>query len=153
MLYNAPRAATIVAKGDVELWSLDRNTFTHILKTAMQKKREKYDNFLDQVEILKTLEKAERQKLADALKDCWYEEGDYCIREGDKNGDQFFMVMEGDCVATKVLEPGKPALTVKGDRQLFWAAYDFGWDEQPGARRRACRARCRGASHCRRGHA
>lgn len=57
LLYNAPRAATIIAKGDVELWSLDRNTFTHILKTAMQKKREKYDNFLDQVEILKTLEK------------------------------------------------------------------------------------------------
>ena len=47
LLYNAPRAATIIAKGDVELWSLDRYTFNHILKTAMQKKREKYDNFLD----------------------------------------------------------------------------------------------------------
>lgn len=113
LLYNAPRAATIVAKDDVELWSLDRYTFNHILKTAMQKKREKYDNFLDQVEILKTLEKSERQKLADALKDCWHEPGEYLIREGDKNGDQFFMVMEGECIATKVLEPGKPAQTVK----------------------------------------
>ena len=51
--------------------------------------------------------------MADALKDCWYEPGEYVIKEGDKNGDQFFMVMEGDCNATKVLEPGKPAQLVK----------------------------------------
>lgn len=87
LLYNAPRAATIVAKENVELWSLDRYTFSHILKTAMQKKREKYDAFLDQVEILKTLEKFEKHKLADALKDSWHESGEYIIREGDKNGD------------------------------------------------------------------
>lgn len=48
LLYNAPRAATIVANtGDVQLWSLDRNTFNNIIKTAVQKKREKYDHFLD----------------------------------------------------------------------------------------------------------
>lgn len=113
LLYNAPRAATITAKESVVLWSLDRYTFSHILKTAMQKKREKYDAFLDQVEILKTLEKSERLKLADALKDNWHESGEYIIKEGDKNGDQFFMVMEGECIATKVIEPGKPAQVVK----------------------------------------
>jgi cAMP-dependent protein kinase regulator len=34
LLYNAPRAATIKAKTDVQLWVLDRNTFTHIVKDA-----------------------------------------------------------------------------------------------------------------------
>lgn len=58
LLYNAPRAATIVVKSSTaELWSLDRNTFTHILKTAVQKKREKYDDFMEKVDILKNLEK------------------------------------------------------------------------------------------------
>ena len=114
LLYNAPRAATIVVKSDeVQLWSLDRNTFNHIIKSAVQKKREKYDQFLDQVEILKCMEKYERTKLADAFKEQWYEEGDYIIKEGDKNGDQFFMIIDGECVATKVLEPGKPAQVVK----------------------------------------
>ena len=36
LLYNAPRAATIIAKtDDVQLWSLDRNTFNNIIKTAV----------------------------------------------------------------------------------------------------------------------
>lgn len=35
LLYNAPRAATIIAKTDCELWSLERQTFTSIIKTAV----------------------------------------------------------------------------------------------------------------------
>lgn len=88
LLYNAPRAATLVAKSNVvELWSLDRSTFNHIIKTAVQKKREKYDEFLERVEILKCMEKYERTKLADAFKEEWYESGDFIITEGDKKGD------------------------------------------------------------------
>jgi cAMP-dependent protein kinase regulator len=34
LLYNAPRAATIVAKEDCVLWTLDRATFNHIVKDA-----------------------------------------------------------------------------------------------------------------------
>jgi len=32
LLYNAPRAATIIAKTDAELWSLERGTFNSIIK-------------------------------------------------------------------------------------------------------------------------
>ena len=36
LLYNAPRAATITCASDTcELWSLDRNTFNHIIKKAV----------------------------------------------------------------------------------------------------------------------
>lgn len=34
LLYNAPRAATIVAKTESILWSLDRETFNNIVKDA-----------------------------------------------------------------------------------------------------------------------
>lgn len=34
LLYNAPRAATIVANEDCILWALDRETFNHIVKDA-----------------------------------------------------------------------------------------------------------------------
>ena len=47
LLYNAPRAATIVADTDCLLWSLDRETFNHIVKDASRKRREKYESFLE----------------------------------------------------------------------------------------------------------
>ena len=44
LLYNAPRAATIIAKEDSELWGLDRKTFGHIVQESAQKKRDKYEH-------------------------------------------------------------------------------------------------------------
>lgn len=46
LLYNAPRAATIIADTHCLLWSLDRATFNHIVKDASRTKREKYEHFL-----------------------------------------------------------------------------------------------------------
>ena len=46
LLYNAPRAATVIADNDCLLWCLDRETFNHIVKDSSRKKREKYENFL-----------------------------------------------------------------------------------------------------------
>lgn len=49
----------------------------------------------------------ERSKLADAIKEEWYNQDDYVIQEGAE-GNSFYMIMEGEAVATKTLEPGKP---------------------------------------------
>lgn len=114
LLYNAPRAATIVAKTDCELWSLERMTFSSIIKTAVQKKREKYDQFLERVEILKMMEKTERDKLADAFKEEWFDPEEYIIRQGDNDDNSsFYMIIEGNCIATMVIQPGTPAVEVK----------------------------------------
>jgi cAMP-dependent protein kinase regulator len=69
LLYNAPRAATIMAETESVLWSLDRNTFTHIVKDAASKKRERYENFLMKVSLLQTMDSYERSKLSDAFKE------------------------------------------------------------------------------------
>jgi cAMP-dependent protein kinase regulator len=46
LLYNAPRAASIVSKTDSVCYILDRDTFNNIVKDAAAKKREMYENFL-----------------------------------------------------------------------------------------------------------
>ena len=49
LLYHAPRSATIIAKGEVTSWSLDRTTFKTILQDANTQKGDKHTAFLDQV--------------------------------------------------------------------------------------------------------
>ena len=113
LLYNAPRAATITVESDkVITWVLDRETFNHIVKGAAQKKREKYENFLKNVEILGTIEPYELMQISDALKTASFKKGDYIIKEGEM-GDVFYILEEGECEATKTLEPGKPDTVIK----------------------------------------
>lgn len=95
-----------------DLWALDRRTFNHIVKDSAQRKREKYEEFLKNVSILENMEAYERSKLSDAIQEQWYNDGDYVITEGTE-GDIFYLIMSGTAIATKTLEPGKPAMKVK----------------------------------------
>ena len=112
LLYNAPRAATIKAKTDCVLWVLDRETFNNIVKDAAQKKREKYESFLRKVDILSTIDSYELMQISDAIKTAVFHHDDYIIKEGEM-GDVFYILEEGECVATKTIEPGKPETPIK----------------------------------------
>lgn len=100
LMYNAPRAATVVAATDLKLWSLDRETFSHIVRDAAAKKREMYEESLKEVELLKDVDPYERSKVADALKTQTYEKGDEIITEGQE-GDTFYLLLDGEAEAFK----------------------------------------------------
>ena len=111
LLYNVPRAASIVAKKDGVCWVLDRDCFNNIVKEAAVRKRERYENFLERVNLLKDIDTYERAQIADALQSINYEAGEYIIREGER-GDNFYLVEEGEAVATKTTTPGLPPTEV-----------------------------------------
>ena len=100
LLYNAPRAASIVATSDCVLFSLDRETFNHIVKDSAVQNREKYEQFLSKIEVLQDLDRYERNKLCDCLQVQNFETGAYIINQGER-GDTFYMIMKGSGEATK----------------------------------------------------
>ena len=112
LLYNAPRAASIIADTDCELWVLDRECFNHIVKDAAIRRRERYEEFLAKVEILIDMDPYERSQLADVLRHENYNDGDFVIEEGDE-GNVFYMIEEGTAVALKTIHPGQPPVEVK----------------------------------------
>jgi cAMP-dependent protein kinase regulator len=89
LLYNAPRAATIIAKTDIVAFALDRECFNHIVKDAATKKREAYEKFLSKVELLDQMDPYERSKIADALKPMKFKKGDFVVKEVNKS---FFLI-------------------------------------------------------------
>ena len=91
LLYNAPRAATITSNDDCLLWKLDRDTFNHIVKDASQRKREKYEEFLEKVPIFETMEPYERSKLSDAFVEKRVRAGEKIIEEGQPGNELYLL--------------------------------------------------------------
>jgi len=67
LLYNAPRAASIMATTDCVLLSLDRACFNNIVKNSAIERRKNYLNFISKVNLFKTLDNYEKVKICDAV--------------------------------------------------------------------------------------
>jgi len=83
LMYNAPRAASVCAITDVELFVMDQETFKRTILGATLRKRKLYCSFLEKVAILESMSEYERLTLADALVPCVFEAGDEIIRQDD----------------------------------------------------------------------
>merc|ERR1719156_472764 len=81
LLYNCPRAASVVSRDKCTLWQLDRETFNHIVKDAAQKKREKHEKFLKEVQLLSEMDAYSRSQIADALKEEDFKDGEVIVKE------------------------------------------------------------------------
>ncbi|XP_072027165.1 cAMP-dependent protein kinase type II regulatory subunit-like [Amphiura filiformis] len=94
LMYNTPRAATIVATSPGAIWALDRKSFRRIVLKNAAKKRKMYETLLDGVSMLKSLEPYERMNLADALVSKTYSDGDCIIKQGAE-ADGCYFIEEG----------------------------------------------------------
>ena len=112
LLYNAPRAATILAKTDCVLWVLDRATFNNIVKESAINNREKYKKFLETIPILSQVTSYEMYCICDAIKKEKVKKDEYIIKEGEE-GNKFYILDEGSAVALKTMKVGKEPEKVK----------------------------------------
>lgn len=103
LLYSVPRAASVQSDGECVVWSLDRQTFNHIVKDAASKRRALYETVLKKVSILEGLDDYDRSKLIDALKPEHYNPGEFIVRQGD-DGEALFILEDGIAFAEKTYE-------------------------------------------------
>ena len=114
LMYNAPRAATVVSTDPSMLWALDRITFRRILMDSAFQRRRMYESFLEEVPILASLNPYERSKIADALETQKYAAGQTIIKEGDP-GESFFILESGEAEVHKKGEKNPVKVYKKGD--------------------------------------
>ncbi|XP_046889124.1 cAMP-dependent protein kinase type II-beta regulatory subunit [Hypomesus transpacificus] len=94
LMYNTPRAATIITTSPGALWCLDRLTFRRIIVKNNAKKRRLYEAFIETLPLLTSLELSERMKVVDVLSSKVYCDGEQIIAQGDL-ANCFYIVESG----------------------------------------------------------
>lgn len=100
LISGSTRAASVIADGEVGCWAIDQTTYLGLLKEGHNQKRQLYRSLLRNVPFLKVLQDYEILLVADALQPVNPKKGDVIVKQGD-SGDEFFIILEGECVVTK----------------------------------------------------
>ncbi len=106
LIYNSPRAASVIANTACKLWTLDLRTFRYILATTSSSKMVTRCEFLKKCSFLDPLSNEQISKLAGALEPCTFEDGEYIVRQGDI-ADSFFIIEDGNVKCTQIKSTGR----------------------------------------------
>mmetsp|Transcript_30068 Transcript_30068/g.70086 ORF Transcript_30068/g.70086 Transcript_30068/m.70086 type:complete len:310 (-) Transcript_30068:140-1069(-) len=104
LLYNCPRAASVISRGTV-IWELDRESFQTIVMGAVLRKREHYGAILRGVPLFRDYTSNQLDTIIDVLKLEEVPQGTPVIQQGE-DATKFFIVHEGQLVATRLLPDG-----------------------------------------------
>ncbi|ORC93681.1 putative regulatory subunit of protein kinase a-like protein [Trypanosoma theileri] len=94
LLYEVKSEVTVEAMTPMVCATIKRKTYKIILSRSAEEKRKRYVSFLEKVPFLKDLTPDERSKMAEALKNDHFTQGDKIIRYGEK-GDWLHIIVEG----------------------------------------------------------
>jgi cGMP-dependent protein kinase len=95
LMYHAPRAATLTAKEDSELWVIDRKQFKGILAKSADDLLLSNVKYLDKIGLLKDLKDDEKKELAKALSDMMFYKGETVFSQGEV-GTLLYILIEGE---------------------------------------------------------
>lgn len=100
LMYFAPRAATCKAATECTLWVMDRMTFRSFVLGDGEEERKRRKEFLRTVDLLKPLEDEERGKVADAMTEQTFKDGEEIMTQGDE-GDALYFLEKGEAIVIK----------------------------------------------------
>ncbi len=104
LLYDSPRAATVVVAGSdpVVTWAIDRRTFKHAVVATAIAKRRRFGAAVDRVPLLQGLPPNERGAILDCLLPVEAAPGAVLVAEGDTDADRFYIVDDGELMAVRL---------------------------------------------------
>ena len=106
LLYDCPRAASVVATESCALWRLDQKTFKRILANFNVKSDNETMELLARVAFLKDADSSVLSKMAGALHLRTYEKGEKVVSKGD-TAKEFCLIKKGKIVATDIEYGGR----------------------------------------------
>lgn len=92
LMYSAPRAASIIAQTDGQLWGLHRYAFRKVL--AEQSERKGLMKVLKKMAAFKTLDKEEIENIAGSMEEATYGRGEKIVEQGAV-GDTVYVICHG----------------------------------------------------------
>lgn len=108
LLYNTPRNATIITTATTVLWAVDRFTFRRVLRNISADKLKSYEKFLANVPLLAPLSFTERSKIAEALDEQTFQEGEVVVKQQKedseiRSADAMYIVQSGRATVTRTV--------------------------------------------------
>lgn len=128
LMYNAPRAATIMATEPCMCYTLDMRSFRFILAASASTGLMAKTAFLKKVPLLKPLNDNMITKAATAMTEKSFEDGDYIIRQGDP-GEEFFVIKEGSVRCTSSKDGGEEIDLITLDAGTYFGEMALMLDE------------------------
>lgn len=110
MMYYAPRAATVRSIVNSEVYVMDRVNFKKIICHSPNESVQHHVQYLEKVEILKSLMPDEMEEVAKALVEMDFAKDEHIFDQGEQ-GDAFYILYEGQVSVTK---NGKEVATLRG---------------------------------------
>jgi len=100
LLFNSPRAATVVSSTPGRLWWLGRLTFRSLVATSSHEEHGRIKAALSRG-LLAGLDVEQTERVADAATRVRFNDGDQIIRRGTE-GSVFYVILEGEVLCTNI---------------------------------------------------
>lgn len=101
LLYTCPRAASVTAARDTQLFRVDQTTFRFILQSQSSISADEKKALLLQVPFLSGLTDTDLKKLSEVMMPVTFDTDDVLVKKGD-TGESFFLVQEGQVLVKDI---------------------------------------------------
>jgi len=107
LMYDAPRAATVKAAEDSQLFAVHRLAFRTALRHVMKQQISRNQRFLKSIKEFEHFSDEEIRLIDMALVRLTFQKGEVIIRQNEKHGMRFYMIVSGACEWTKTSKTGE----------------------------------------------